>query len=96
MSDYRGDPPGTAEYGRTYKTTGRDRGTSLSYDAAQISRKQFNKPSKRHNMPAKHDHSTGKPYTGSGTTPKNGKGHGSTSSSHSMKTMKSSDKGKLQ
>ncbi|OBT64148.1 hypothetical protein VE03_06274 [Pseudogymnoascus sp. 23342-1-I1] len=90
-----GDPLETAEHGRTYKATGRDRNGSVSNNGAQIPRKEPNTPSKRHNTPSKHDLAIKKAHNESCSTPRGGKSHRSTNSGPSTKTAKSVDTGKL-
>lgn len=95
MSDYTGDPSGAGEHRRTYKTTEKDQNASVSNSGSQMPRKESNTPSKRHNTPSKQNIAIKKAYAESGTTPRGGKGHRSTSSGQSTKTMKSVDTGKL-
>ncbi|OBT83261.1 hypothetical protein VE02_07603 [Pseudogymnoascus sp. 03VT05] len=95
MSGYTGDPSEAAEHRRTYKTTERDQNSSVSNNGAQMPRKESNTPSKGHNTPSKHNLAIKKAYAESGTTPRVGKGHRSTSSGQSIKTTKSVDAGKL-
>ena len=96
MNDNTGNPLETGEHKWTYKTTSRDRNASVSNNGAQMPKKESNTPSKRHNTPSKNDLAIKKAHAESGTTPRGGKGHRSTSSGQSTKTTKSVDAGKLQ
>lgn len=95
VNDYTGDLIETSEQTRTNRNTGRDRNVSVSTNGVQMPRKEPNTPSKRFSTPSKHDLVIKRPHTEIGTTPRGGKGHQSTGSGQSTKSMKSVDASKL-
>lgn len=94
MNDYTGDLLETSEQTRTNRNTGRDLDVSVSTTGVQMPRKEPNTLSKRFSTPSKHDLVIRRPQTEIGTTPRGGKGHQSTGSGQSTKTMKSVDTSK--